>query len=449
VGEQGRGAGGRRAGRRAGATAAPRAGRGSGPRRRAVAGLSVGVLALSGCGSLELLLGAPGDAETTAAAPEPLVVGLLTSPEGTAGRFAPLVRYGVEEALDDVNDDGGVLGAEVGLVEVEAGTAPADAVAALSEGGATVVVTAVPDAELAELVPLAAEAGITVLSATSRSAGLDGISDAGYLFRLTATDSTVEPWLVEKALGDGGRLAYVARDEAASRARAERLGPALATSGGELVSATLYPAGGTDHAAAAAAVLDAGATVVLVDGGEETVQVLAALTQQAAARKQAEDGFKAPAILIGPDGTEHYGSALAPEALRGATGTRPAAPPSDDFVNRILNHDVSLTGFPYAAPGYDAAAVAVLAAAEGGASDGSRIAQHVATTLADGEKCTDPAACLELVAAGADLDYDGASGELELGPDGDPVLAQLTTYSFTDGNTLDGASAVAVERAAD
>jgi branched-chain amino acid transport system substrate-binding protein len=54
----------------------------------------------------------------------------------------------------------------------------------------------------------------------------------------------------------------------------------------------------------------------------------------------------------------------------------------------------------------------------------------------DGEKCSLIADCLELVWAGTDIDYDGASGPLDFSPNGEPALG---TYSVIEYNA-EGAS---------
>ena len=52
-----------------------------------------------------------------------------------------------------------------------------------------------------------------------------------------------------------------------------------------------------------------------------------------------------------------------------------------------------------------------------------------------GTPCRSPAACLDLIAAGVDLAYVGATGRSALGPDGNPTEAGLTLVAFdADGH---------------
>jgi branched-chain amino acid transport system substrate-binding protein len=48
----------------------------------------------------------------------------------------------------------------------------------------------------------------------------------------------------------------------------------------------------------------------------------------------------------------------------------------------------------------------------------------------DGEKCSLVADCLELVWAGADIDYDGASGVLDFSPNGEPGVGIYNVFTF-------------------
>ena len=48
----------------------------------------------------------------------------------------------------------------------------------------------------------------------------------------------------------------------------------------------------------------------------------------------------------------------------------------------------------------------------------------------DGEKCELIADCLEMVWAGIDIDYDGASGPLDFSPNGEPSLGVYNVIQY-------------------
>jgi len=54
----------------------------------------------------------------------------------------------------------------------------------------------------------------------------------------------------------------------------------------------------------------------------------------------------------------------------------------------------------------------------------------------DGEKCDSYAACLELINAGADIDYDGASGVLNFVDAGEPGAGYYDLWHFDEGGRI-------------
>lgn len=50
----------------------------------------------------------------------------------------------------------------------------------------------------------------------------------------------------------------------------------------------------------------------------------------------------------------------------------------------------------------------------------------------DGEKCTSFVECRDLLAEGADIDYDGISGPLDFDDNGNVTAASFMIYGFND-----------------
>ena len=73
-------------------------------------------------------------------------------------------------------------------------------------------------------------------------------------------------------------------------------------------------------------------------------------------------------------------------------------------------------------------------------TDPAAIAAEIVGVTRDGVKCSDFVTCCELVAAGENIDYDGASGPLDFTDVGEPGAGSYDISEFTaDGslNTLD------------
>ncbi len=78
--------------------------------------------------------------------------------------------------------------------------------------------------------------------------------------------------------------------------------------------------------------------------------------------------------------------------------------------------------------------VSALAAVEAGDDDGEALAEHIVDVTEGGTKCTTFADCAALLADGEDIDYDGISGPLELGPTGSPTAASIGIYLYDAQN---------------
>lgn len=133
--------------------------------------------------------------------------------------------------------------------------------------------------------------------------------------------------------------------------------------------------------------------------------------------------------------------------LEGMKGTLPLVELSDEFKNRLKEIDPALEDYTYAAETYDSVVVIALAV-EAAKTDGIEFASEINGITRDGEKCTDFAACVELVKAGTDIDYDGVSGPLEFSGNGEPTVASYGVQVFGADNRIDDSKTTFVEAAA-
>ncbi len=135
--------------------------------------------------------------------------------------------------------------------------------------------------------------------------------------------------------------------------------------------------------------------------------------------------------------TETTGATAGSE-LKGMKGTTPLVKLSDDFKTRLdgTPSGKGLTDFNYAGETYDAIVVIALAA-EAAKTDGSAMADQIVGITKDGEKCTDFKACLDIIKAGGDPDYDGQSGPITMNGNGEPLEASYGILQFGEGNKID------------
>jgi len=144
--------------------------------------------------------------------------------------------------------------------------------------------------------------------------------------------------------------------------------------------------------------------------------------------------------IYGTDG--NMGNALGEDfdqsgALAGMKGTTPLTELSGDFKNRLLEVDPSLVDFNYSAESYDAVTLIAMAAQSAGSTQATAFGPYVNALTTGGDKCADFAACLKIINAGGDVDYDGKSGPLSFADAGEPAQASFGLLQFGDDNKLD------------
>ncbi|MCZ2814668.1 ABC transporter substrate-binding protein [Modestobacter sp. VKM Ac-2984] len=146
--------------------------------------------------------------------------------------------------------------------------------------------------------------------------------------------------------------------------------------------------------------------------------------------------------IYGTDG--NMGNALGEDfsdegALVGMSGTTPLTELSGDFTERLLAIDPDLQDYNYAGETYDAVILTALAAQAAGSSDATVFAPYLNGLTFGGEACDSYSACLEIINAGGNVDYDGVSGPLSFAEAGEPAQASFGILQFGEDNALDDA----------
>ncbi|UYG16426.1 ABC transporter substrate-binding protein [Brachybacterium huguangmaarense] len=381
----------------------------------------------------------------------PLVLGTIGTSLGLEAMFDKQIAIAVGEAATDVNIAGGVFGQDLVLLErhtiADPGDDLADAIAALAEAGATGVVVSCDDDVLLAAMPAFVDAGMAVVSVTSTSMSLraDDAATSGMLVRLTASDRALAAGFAESA-GTGGAVGsvfYLARDTTSGHSLGAQLRRVVEPAGGTYEER--YHAGDQpDLGEPIDAALASGAPLVVVSAGEETSALVGALV----AANTGPDGSPLRELAIRTlfYGSAAPGDALPPDTMRSVTGTRAGIPAPDALKNIMLRVDPSLAPdtFDFAGQAYDAVTLLALAAQTAHSAEGTRLAAAIPDLLAEGDEAGSYAEARTLQRDGATARYVGFSGPLELGEDGDPASAEITTVSYDEANTVASTNDVTV-----
>jgi len=336
---------------------------------------------------------------------------------------------GVELAVRDINDAGGVLRAPVEVRHRNSGPpsgSRADASLAELTDAATDVIIGPASASLAErLAPAVAAAGVPLISPSADQVALAGLDDGGFVAR-TIPSYASQGTAFAKALRavPVTSVAVLATDDSGGVAVAETIAAALDGSGTAIL--------------ASAVVGEPGAIAAVTDGDPDAVVVVtdAASTDENAAiiSELLAAGVQPDRLWLGSDTVVSYSSALPPGSIEGAHGLLPGAVPSKEFRARLRLADPYLSSYRFAAEAYDATVLAALAAVVADDDGGAAIARGLSGVSAGGIRCSSFGECLDVLGDGEDIDYQGISGPVDLDESGDVSGGTYSQIVFDERN---------------
>ncbi|CCQ16269.1 putative ABC transporter substrate-binding protein [Rhodococcus sp. AW25M09] len=425
---------------------------------RTAAVLSVTSLALFGCSSSDdssssdsASAGGTSAAETvsTDCTPEqatagatpdtsPLVVGTLLPETGTLAFLGPPEIAGVQLAVNDVNEAGGVLAQPVTLIPGDSGDTTTDTanttVDRLLAGGSNVIVGAASSAVSLQVIEKIATAGVVQFSPANTSDQFVCYPDKGQYFRTAPTDVLQAQALSQLIANDGAqRVAILALNDPYGTGLAANTAKNLEDAGipSDQIQTTIYDPNAQSFNAEVDGVKTFNPDAVAVIGFEESAKIITRMHEVGIGPS---DGT----LVYGVDGNmgNALGEAVAPGLLDTMRGTTPLTDVGTGFQDRLKVIDPALVDFNYAGESYDAVVISALAAEQAKSTAGTDIAANINSVTKGGTKCTNYAECLPLVQAGTDIDYDGITGTLNFSDAGEPATGSYGNLVFGPDNTL-------------
>ena len=364
---------------------------------------------------------------------EGLNIGTLLPETGALAFLSEPLVLAVDMAIRDINAAGGVNGADVTLTKGDSGTDPDIAnttVDRLLTEEVDAIVGAAASGITGSVIEKITSSSTTQCSPSNTAAGLGTSGDDGYYFRTAPSDDLQAPALANVVLGDGyTNVAVVSRADDYGVGFNAEFEPAVAAGGGTIVYSEPYAPESTSFDDVVADVIASGPDAVVIVAFEEGVQLIQAMIEQGAGPQDIQ--------LYITDGmaTGELGALIDeanPSIASGMKGTQPAAAPSTGaafFPGAFAEFapDVSTI---FSAQSYDCAILIALAAEAAGSNDSGDIAAQMVAVSRDGEKCSTFQECKDLLATGADIDYDGASGAIDFLDVGEPGTGIYEVYEY-------------------
>ncbi len=409
---------------------------------RILAAISAGALVLTACG------GADDDETATPAASSDsgsssaegdgtLTIGSLLPQTGNLAFLGPPEFAGVELAIQEINEAGGVLDQDVAYIEGDSGDAQQDVanptVDRLLAADVDVIIGAASSGVSFTVIDKITSAGVVHYSPANTSPDFTDYADKDLYFRTAPSDVLQGRILGETILADGcTNVGVLALQDPYGEGLAENVGLAVTGNGGSLTpeNAIFYDPAASNFDAQVNELKAANPGCVVLIGFEESAKVIQSMVSAGIGPQQL------PLYLVDGNLGNALGEDLPAGILEGTKGSLPGAEATPEFRERLLTIDPALTDYSYAAESYDAVITSALAAVAAESDAGEAIAMELPGVTKDGEKCDSFEACKALLDEGEDIDYDGISGPIELSDKGDPTSAVVGIYSYGPDNKL-------------
>ncbi|MFA5565219.1 MAG: ABC transporter substrate-binding protein [Acidimicrobiia bacterium] len=377
-----------------------------------------------------------------------LTIGTLLPETGSLAFLGPPMTNGVAMAIRDINEAGGALGNDVVLISGDDGSDPDVANNTvdrlLGTEGVNAIIGAAGSGVTLQVVDKITGAGVLECSPSNTGANLRNAGKDGFYFRTAPADNLQGPVLAEYIMEDGhSNVAIIVRADDYGVGFAGFIADALEEGGASVVYNESFDPQATNFDAEVQAIKAADPDAIALVSFEEGIQLIQALIEAG----------------IGPDTIPLYvGDGLAtgdmaelidpsnPAVALGIKGTQPSAAPElgAAFFPAAFAEFAPGVDSIYSAQAYDCAILIALAAHQAGTADPAEIRDNMSSVSQDGTKCETYAECKDLIDAGEDIDYDGASGPIDF--DGsDPSNGVYELFEYDDEGNMNVVRQVAVK----
>ncbi|MBE1288494.1 MULTISPECIES: ABC transporter substrate-binding protein [Roseobacteraceae] len=360
-----------------------------------------------------LLASAASLALASMATAQEVKIGTVVGFTGPLESLAPDMAGGSELAMNEVNASGNFLNGAT-VVSVRGDSTCIDAAAATavaerlitSDGVSGIVGADCSGVTNAMLQNVAVPNGMVMVSPSATSPALTTVEDNGLFFRTAPSDARQGVVMTEVIMDRGIKsVAVTYTNNDYGQGLADSFAAAFEAAGGTVTLVAAHEDGRADYSAEVGALAAAGGDALVVagyvdQGGSGIIR--AALDSGAFETFVFPDGMVSSALV------ENFGS-----EIDGSFGQHPGTDSEGASIFETLAAEAGFDGTqPFAKESYDAAALIMLAMQAAGSSNPADYAGEImdianapGTPILPGEL----GKALELIAAGEDIDYVGAS----------------------------------------
>ncbi|WP_460496129.1 ABC transporter substrate-binding protein [Glycomyces tarimensis] len=359
-------------------------------------------------------------------------LGTILPQTGSLAFLGPPEFAGVDLAVQEINEAGGVLDECVEVLHEDSGDTSTDIASQSADSliaqDVDAVIGSASSGVSFQFIDKLYEEGIVQISPANTSPDFTTYERGDYYFRTAPSDVLQGRVLADQIIQDGHEsVAILALQDSYGTGLADSVEQNLTEFGGEVVMKTIYDPNATEFSAEVSELAAADAdAVVLITFNEFTN--LAPELVEANLSPQDLGWYMVDGNL------SNYGDEFPEGMLQDTKGTFPGADPAS-IQDRLLEVDPELVDFTYGPESYDATLLLALAAVAGEGYDSETIKDNMIDVSREGTKCSGFEECADLLADGEDIDYEGASGPIEFSPEGDVTAATIGIYEYQADNT--------------
>lgn len=396
------------------------------------------VLAASvvGCSDLGLPMPTPTPSPTYAVTGDGVLrIGTLLPTSGADAYLGAGQIAGVEAAVREINEAGGVNGVPVEVYHRNSGDATSETAEAsyadLVAKGVDVVIGPSSSVLAQRLVEPVVAAGVPLISPAATVPALTTLEDDGLVFRAIGSYAA-QGAVITDALAEAKaqKIAYLYVDDASGQALLESITADAKDAGLDLAYSGAFTAKTSDISSVVAAVKKAKPDAVVIASPADAIDATTALITTLTAAK-----LGGSTLWLTSQNLADYSQALPAGTLDGVNAVLEGAQPDAAFIARLTQADPGVGSYRYAAEAYDATMLAALAATVAGDDGGPAIARLLPVVSTDGITCTSFGACVDVLLTEPDINYDGVSGPVDLAASGDVTRASWGVYVYGASNT--------------
>lgn len=374
---------------------------------------------------------------------EPLRIGALFPFTGDLSDFGPAFLNAAELAVEQINAGGGVNGQPVELVQGDTATAPQQAVEEARrlvqvEGVDAIVGPAGSGEALPVVESVAGPEGVLTISPSATSPALTVANDNDFFFRTTISDAAQGVVMADLASEQGHTSACVlyinnAYGQGLNDAFAER----FAELGGEITAQVSHEPEQASYASELATCTEGDPAAMVAISYPESGGIFL--------RELVESG-NVPALILS-DGlkSDTLFADLGWEPFAGTYGTAPGSAETETgaaFQDAYEEAYGELPAIPYLRELYDAVYLIALAAEQADSTESAAIRDALREVAGAPGETIRPGtegwqSAVEAIAAGQDIDYEGASGALDFDEAGDVAKGTIVIWQVEGEQIVD------------